>query len=485
MARTLAVVLTIALALLSIQPALAAPAPQEVTAGIYYSEPFTLPDGSEVDFTLFLASDGGAGFVTSLTDGSDSLTEYGYWESPEAGSVGVTLTGDDDGDYETPDLIIFEQDGDTLNALEFNTDFFGEESFSVTLAITEEEMAGVEADAAGASVGGMYASDAIIAEDGSVGVALLFLAEDGTAQGNINYFDGITPPDVQLGAWTDNEDGTITLLLDNMLQLSADGAEPVEMDEPVERVYEIGGDGELVGEAITLYPLTNVMLGEADATTLLFVSELLPSADTPGRVVSLALAEDGGAAMATDYLNDEEPVLELGVWEDNGDDTLTVTLTSSEDAAYDEPVVIVFAYTADSVTAIDYDTALYGEEGLTLTLVPDEEEAAASDVGFVSFSSEELPSADTPGLVITFIFYEDGSFEAASDYLNDEPAFVEYGTWEEDEDGNAIVTLTANEDGELDEAVVFTVVGQDDGSILAVNETLFGADGLPLQLDEE
>jgi hypothetical protein len=193
MARTLAVVLTIALALLSIQPALAAPAPQEVTAGIYYSEPFTLPDGSEVDFTLFLASDGGAGFVTSLTDGSDSLTEYGYWESPEAGSVGVTLTGDDDGDYETPDLIIFEQDGDTLNALEFNTDFFGEESFSVTLAITEEEMAGVEADAAGASVGGMYASDAIIAEDGSVGVALLFLAEDGTAQGNINYFDGITP----------------------------------------------------------------------------------------------------------------------------------------------------------------------------------------------------------------------------------------------------------------------------------------------------
>ena len=374
LARNLVVALTIALALVGLRPALAAPQQQEVTPGIYTSEPVTLPSGSEVDFSLFLSEDGSAGFITSLTDQSDSYNEYGDWEMTDDGLVSVTLTGDDEAEYDEPYTTTFSQDGDTLTTVDFDTEYFGEDGFSVTLAMTEEELMASEADA---GVGGMYTSEAIVAEDGSVGVALLYLAEDGTAQGNINYFDGVTPPDVQLGAWTDNEDGTITLLLDNMLQVSADGAEPVEMDEPVERDYEVGDEGELVGENLTLYPLTSVELG------------------------------------------------------------------AEEDAA------------------------------------------ATDDVGYVSFSSEELTSADTPGLVISFTFYEDGSFEAASDYMNDEPAVMEYGSWEEDDDANATVTITGDDNGDYEQPLVFTVVSQDDGSILAVNEEVFGADGLVLWPDEE
>lgn len=491
-ARNLTVALALLLALAGFQPALAAPSQQEaVTAGIYYSEPYTLPDGTEVDFTLFLGGDGDAGFLTSATDDSGELMEYGYWDNSEPGVVGVFLTGTADEEYANPDVIIFEQDGDTLNALEFNTDFFGEEPFSLTLAVTEDELFSVEADAAAAGVGGVYASDALTAEDGSMGVALLHLAADGTAQGNVNYFDGVTPPDVQLGSWTDNEDGTITLLFDTMLQVTADGAEPVAMDEPIERVYAVGEAGELVGDNLTLYPLTNVELAGEEDNILLFLSDLLPSADTPGRIISVALAEDGGAALATDYLNDEEPILELGEWEDNGDGTLTLTLTGSEDAVYDEPVVIVFAYEDDTLTAVEFDQELFGEEGLTLTLAPDEQAASegAADEGDAaadsfSFSSEQLTSADTPGLIITFTFYANGAFEAASDYMNDDPTYMEYGTWEDGDNNDGVVTITGSDDGDYDEPIVFTVTAQDDGSILAENEEVFGAEGLLLYPNE-
>ena len=373
-ARNLVVALTIALALVGFRPALAAPQQQEVTPGIYYSEPVTLPDGSEVDFSLFLSEDGSAGFITSLTDQSDSYNEYGNWEVTDDGLVSVTLTGDDEAEYDEPYTTTFSQDGDTLTTVDFDAEYFGEDGFSVTLAMTEEELMAVEADAAVAGVGGMYTSEAVIAEDGSVGVALLYLAEDGTAQGNINYFDGVTPPDVQLGSWTDNEDGTITLLLESMLQVTADDAEPVDMDEPIERVYEVGDEGELIGENLTLYPLAYADLAGAD----------------------------GG-----------------------------------------------------------------------------------EDVDYVSFSSEELTSADTPGLIISFTFYEDGSFESSSDYMNDKSAVMEYGTWEEDADGNAAVTITGDDNGDYEQPLIFTVVSQDDGSILAVNEDVFGADGLVLWPDEE
>jgi hypothetical protein len=59
-------------------------------------------------------------------------------------------------------------------------------------------------------------------------------------------------------------------------------------------------------------------------------------------VVELVLLDDGTAAMRTDYLNDEAPLVEIGVWGET-EDTVTVTLTGSPDQEYDEAVTIVFA----------------------------------------------------------------------------------------------------------------------------------------------
>ena len=177
-------------------------------------------------------------------------------------------------------------------------------------------------------------------------------------------------PDVQLGAWGENEDGTVSILLVAILQPGADGAEVVEMDESIARTYTIGENGELIGENLTLYPVA---------------SEAIPTA-----------------------------------------------------------------------------------------------EAAA-----LSFSSEVLESETTDGLVITFTIYEDGNFAAASDFMNDEPPFMEYGVWEEGEDGALMVTVTGDQESEWEEPLIFTVEMQEDGSILALNDEVFGRRGLPLYPNEE
>ncbi len=99
------------------------------------------------------------------------------------------------------------------------------------------------------------------------------------------------------------------------------------------------------------------------------MSETLPAASSPGRVIELVLLDNNAAAMRTDYLNDETPIVELGAWEQT-DDSLTVTLTGRVDQDYDEPVIIVFAVDGDQVTTVEYDTDLYGEEGFVLTAQP-------------------------------------------------------------------------------------------------------------------
>jgi hypothetical protein len=73
--------------------------------------------------------------------------------------------------------------------------------------------------------------------------------------------------------------------------------------------------------------------------------------------------------MRTDYLNDEAPLVEIGVWGET-EDTVTVTLTGSPDQEYDEAVTIVFALEDGQLVATEYDASRFGEEGLTLLVQP-------------------------------------------------------------------------------------------------------------------
>ncbi|MEZ4610088.1 MAG: copper resistance protein NlpE N-terminal domain-containing protein [Caldilineaceae bacterium] len=124
--------------------------------------------------------------------------------------------------------------------------------------------------------------------------------------------------------------------------------------------------------AFQLYRLEQITPAMMDAMTApsvvtTYQSDTLPAASSPGRVITLTLYNDGSLEMSTDFLNDEPPIVEVGTWEQGDDDTLTVTLTGRPDRTYDEPVVIVFAQDGATLDAVEYDTSLYGSEGLSLT----------------------------------------------------------------------------------------------------------------------
>jgi hypothetical protein len=83
--------------------------------------------------------------------------------------------------------------------------------------------------------------------------------------------------------------------------------------------------------------------------------------------MTLTLGPDNAAKLSTDYLNGEAPIVESGMWQDNGDGTVTVTLTGRPDGTlYEAPTVIRFKLENSTLTAVEYDQSLYGSEGLTL-----------------------------------------------------------------------------------------------------------------------
>lgn len=121
----------------------------------------------------------------------------------------------------------------------------------------------------------------------------------------------------------------------------------------------------------------------------------LPAASSPGRAVTLTLTADGVVTLTTDYLNNEPPIVEVGEWTVNDDDTATVTLTGQADQAYDEPVVIQFAQEKGLLVAVEYDRSRYGEEGLQLEKQRADVDALSKLVGVVWQLTQIAYSNDT------------------------------------------------------------------------------------------
>jgi hypothetical protein len=189
----------------------------------------------------------------------------------------------------------------------------------------------------------------------------------------------------------------------------------------------------------------------------------------------------------TTYLNGEPAVEEFATWAATPGETVTVTATGNLEREYDEPVVAVFNRVGD---ALEADGILLGK--LT-QLTPADMEAltgagaappAAAPEASLSWASDELPSASTPGRVITLNLGESGGVMMSTDYLNDEPIIAETGSWTDNGDDTLTVTLSGRDDGtRYDAPVVITFALQDDGGLVAVeyDETLFGSEGLALQ----
>jgi hypothetical protein len=92
---------------------------------------------------------------------------------------------------------------------------------------------------------------------------------------------------------------------------------------------------------------------------------VLPAADAAGRTITLRLKPDGSSEFTTTYLG-KSTFVEKGAWKDNGDGTLTVTLTEKDGQKNSKPVVMKFQKDGTRLKLVDYDKNIWGSEGLTL-----------------------------------------------------------------------------------------------------------------------
>ncbi len=204
--------------------------------------------------------------------------------------------------------------------------------------------------------------------------------------------------------------------------------------------------------------------------------------------------------LSNDYHNDQPAIVEEGTWEANEDGTLTVTLTGQASGQmYLTPVVITFAIVGNTLSAVDYDTSLYGSQGLTMQLeepVAEAPPAAASSETpdaavapsensatlFRTFLSLQ-PAGDSPALLRSLAFNMDGTVTLTSDYYNDQPVIVEQGTWVDNGDGTLTVTLTGQGDQDylVPEVITFAEV---DDTLTAVDydQSVYGSAGLTMRL---
>ncbi|HEX2444047.1 MAG TPA: META domain-containing protein [Vicinamibacterales bacterium] len=95
-------------------------------------------------------------------------------------------------------------------------------------------------------------------------------------------------------------------------------------------------------------------------------SARLPAASSPGREITLTLADRGVATLRSDYLNDTPAIVETGTWRVSGAQEITVTLTGRADQKYDTPKVMKFRLESALALAAP-DSKEWGSEGLRLT----------------------------------------------------------------------------------------------------------------------
>src|SRR5690606_18471141 len=100
----------------------------------------------------------------------------------------------------------------------------------------------------------------------------------------------------------------------------------------------------------------------------------------------------------------------------------------------------------------------------------DDEEASATEGEFYFYESDQLPSTETDGIIISLVLSGEGDALISSDFMNDEETYLEYGSWTRDDAGNVIVTITGSQDEEYDEPYVFTFSEDEDDLSLTLIE---------------
>jgi uncharacterized lipoprotein NlpE involved in copper resistance len=288
---------------------------------------------------------------TSLYLTKGVVTEVGEWEEDADGAIAVTVTGTPDETYAEPNTTTYTLDGDTLV----------DGAFVLTpwLTVTPEDML-TAADPSGTYVTNVYPA----ADAAGYIVVLSLYANNNVEQTTIYLTKGAV---TEIGVWEMQDDGSIAVTITGSME------EGYEQESVT--VYRQSGDM-LQDGAFFLFKLSEISPAMMDAmlapeVVAVFQSDTLPAASSPGRIITLTLYADNTLTMSSDYLNGEAPIVQVGVWQEDDDGALTVTLTGQEDTTYDEPIVIVFELDDEGqLVAVEYDESLLGSEGLTLTEQP-------------------------------------------------------------------------------------------------------------------
>lgn len=231
------------------------------------------------------------------------------------------------------------------------------------------------------------------------------LEPDGAVTVTSDYLNN-QPPIVETGTWSADPSGAITVVLTN--QGDKQYFEPVSYLVGLEGddLLVLGDEGQVVrfarasAEAATepavaepAAAVTETMTATAAMTATETLTEtavvtstavltpeitlantyvaLLPAASGGGtRLVALSLFDDGAAQLATEFASEEAPIVDLGVWVDNGDETITATFTGRADQQFDKPIVVTFQRDGEFLQSIGSED-LFGSEGLRLRLAAD------------------------------------------------------------------------------------------------------------------
>ncbi|MCO5208925.1 MAG: copper resistance protein NlpE [Caldilinea sp.] len=318
---------------------------------VWVSNVYPAADASGLVTVLALYENGNME-QTSIYLGKGATTEVGTWEEDADGAVAVTITGTTDKEYDEPQTTTYQHVDDTLV----------DGAFVLTLwpEVTPDDMM------AATDPSGTYATNVYPAADAAGYIAVLALFANNNAEQTTIYLTKGAVSEV--GVWAEEVDGSITVTMTGTLEQ--------EYDEPSPVTYLRDGDL-LVDGAFVFFKLDEITPEMMDALTApavsaTYKSDTLPAADSPGRVITLTLLDDGSLTMSTDFLNDQPPIEEVGTWEENADGTLTVSLTGTPDGEYDQPDVLTFEKDGDQIVAVEYDESMWGSEGLTLTEQPAE-----------------------------------------------------------------------------------------------------------------
>lgn len=235
------------------------------------------------------------------------------------------------------------------------------------------------------------------------------LAADGQIVVTSDYLNGQAPI-VETGAWAGNANGTVTALLTaqdgqeyfeprtflvglegDELLVSGEGGQVVRLVRSTGAEAPVVTMGEAVttttvitdsrGQAVTTVEVTQVVTVTAPIEAAAVITEeaglantylaLLPAASGGStRLLALSLFADGSAQWTTEFSGEDTPIVESGAWVDNGDETLSVTLTGNAERVYETPVVVTFQRDGDLLKTVGSED-LFGADGLTLQLAAD------------------------------------------------------------------------------------------------------------------